>query len=269
MFRIALGVEYDGSSFHGWQRQKDKISVQETLEMAVSKVAFEPIQTVCAGRTDAGVHAISQVVHFETNAIRSPRAWVFGSNTNLSAGLGRLVRVVWAKEVPEAFDARRSATGRRYRYVIYNHGIRPSLFRKQMGWYYRKLDIQKMQEAGQYWIGEHDFSSFRAADCQSLSPVRQIVSLEVQRVGDLVLIDVMANAFLHHMVRNMVGVLKLIGAGKKESLWAKEVLEARDRRSAAMTANASGLYLMEVFYPAHFDLPVMQNSGPFFLQSES
>lgn len=250
-----MGVEYDGSAFHGWQRQSDVPNLQVTLETALSKVAQEPIHTICAGRTDAGVHATGQVVHFDTNAMRDERAWVFGSNTNLN----RALRVLWAKPVSSEFDARRSATGRRYRYVIYNHCIRPSLFRKQVGWYFRKLDILKMQEAAHYWLGEHDFSSFRAAECQSKTPIRRVESLEIRKVGDYVMIDITANAFLHHMVRNMVGVLKKIGGSERPAVLAKEILEARDRRQAFMTAEASGLYLMQVFYPGHFGLPELGN----------
>ncbi len=259
LHRIVMGVEYDGSSFHGWQKQKKVVSVQATLETAISKVAGETVETVCAGRTDRGVHAIAQVVHFDTHAQRLPYAWVAGTNTFLQ----RDIRVLWAVNASFEFDARRSATSRQYRYLIFNHLIRPGLFRKQLAWYYRKLDIQKMHEAAQYWIGEHDFSSFRAADCQSRSPIRRVSTIDIQRVGDIVTVDITANAFLHHMVRNMMGVLLQIGSGRATTQWAKQVLDAKDRRQASITAPASGLYLIDVNYPEHFGLPIglSKNSG--------
>lgn len=249
--RIALGIEYDGSQFQGWQRQATGPSVQAELESALSKVANIPIATICAGRTDTGVHASGQVVHFDSSVIRSEHAWVFGTNTELSLA----VRVRWARAVPNHFNARRSAISRRYRYVIYNHPIRPSILRQFLSWEYRKLDISRMKEASQYWLGEHDFSSFRGSQCQSRSPIRHIHSIQVLRLGDQVIIELVANAFLHHMVRNMVGVLIRIGSGRAEVSWAKGVLEARDRRAAAITAPPMGLYLVEVQYPEEFALP--------------
>jgi tRNA pseudouridine38-40 synthase len=260
--RMALGLEYDGSGFHGWQRQSALASVQETLETALSTVACHTVHTTCAGRTDTGVHACQQVVHFDTSAIRSERAWVYGSNTELTHGL----RVLWAQPVPFDFDARRSAIGRRYRYVIYNHAIRPGLLREYVSWYYRHLDAQKMFEAAQHWIGEHDFSSFRAAQCQSKSPIRDVRSIQVTRLDDKIVVDVRANAFLHHMIRNMAGVLLSIGAGLAPIEWAKEVLEAKDRRKAGLTASPKGLYLVTVEYPEHFSLPT-QGVGPWFLNA--
>lgn len=259
MHRIALGLEYDGSHFHGWQRQTQLVSVQSTLELALSGVAFEPIKTICAGRTDAGVHATEQVVHFDTLAKRDERAWVFGSNTRLPPSM----RALWAYEVPPDFSARRSATGRRYRYVIYNHPVRPGLLRSQVTWVYKKLDVQNMIGASKYWLGEHDFSSFRAAECQSRSPIRTLRSLQITREGDQVILDFSANAFLHHMVRNMVGVLIAIGTGKMPVEWARTVLMARDRRQAAMTAPPNGLYLVSVQYPKEFGLPAT-DPGPWF-----
>lgn len=258
--RIALGVEYDGSAFHGWQRQRELSSVQETLEEALSYIACHPVQTVCAGRTDKGVHASHQVVHFDTNAKRDGRAWVYGANTVLSP----FVRVLWAKSVPNDFHARRSALVRRYRYVIYNHAIRPSLLKNYVSWYYRPLDVQKMSEAAQYWIGEHDFSSFRAAQCQSKSPIRHVHAITVIRLGDRIVIDVTANAFLHHMIRNMAGVLLAIGAGLAGVEWAQTVLMAKDRRQAGLTASPQGLYLVTVRYGLHFGLPETP-VGPWFL----
>ncbi len=262
MNRFAMGVEYDGSQFHGWQRQKTVPSVQEEIEKAISIVAAEPIEITCAGRTDRGVHATAQVIHFDSTRNRLERAWVFGTNNNLN----KAIRILWCHPVSSDFNARRSATARRYQYIIYNHAIRPSLFRNQVGWYYRKLDIETMQEASQYWIGTHDFSSFRAAGCQSHSPVREVTKIQIERHSNshLITINITANAFLHHMVRNMVGVLKEIGSGKAESIWAKEVLLACDRRSAGMTASAKGLYLAEVYYPEQFKIPQFQARNVLF-----
>jgi len=251
MVRIALALEYDGSLFHGWQRQQSLASVQETLENALSKIAGETIRTVCAGRTDKGVHAALQIVHFDTSANRRKEAWSLGVNTLLP----RSMRVLWTTEVNHDFDARRSATSRSYRYVIYNDQIRPSLFRNNVSWIYKKLDEQKMADAAQYWIGELDFSSFRAANCQSHSAFRQVHAIEITRHGRQVILEFRANAFLHHMVRNMVGVLIEIGAGEKPVQWANTVLENRDRKTAGITAPASGLYLIDVQYPSIFALP--------------
>lgn len=262
MNRIALGIEYDGSRFHGWQKQENVSSIQQTLETALSQVAASPIHTICAGRTDAGVHASGQVVHFDTYRVREERNWAMGAN----ALLPDTIRVLWARCVDSEFNARRSATIRRYRYVIYNHPLRPSLLRQYVTWYYRKLDAQKMREAAQYWLGEQDFSSFRAAECQSHSPIRLVHSIQVVRIGEQIVLDFVANAFLHHMIRNMVGVLVKIGGGLKEPIWAKEVLMARDRRAADMTAPASGLYLVEVQYPERFNLPKLP-LGPWFLKT--
>jgi tRNA pseudouridine38-40 synthase len=264
MTRYALGLEYDGSQFHGWQRQNFLPSVQEALEIALSKVADSPIVTVCAGRTDTGVHATQQVVHFESEAPRSERAWVMGANTQLD----HAVRVLWAREVPESFNARRSATSRRYRYVVYNHPLRPSLIRKYVSWCYRPLDVERMIKAANHWIGEHDFSSFRAAGCQSRTAIRVMHSIRIVRIGDQVILEFVANAFLHHMVRNMVGVLLEVGMGHETPDWGLQVLQVRDRKQAGITAPATGLYLVEVQYPKHYGLPSFE-LGPWFLkQSE-
>lgn len=257
--RIALGIEYDGSQFHGWQRQAERPSIQSELEKALSQVAAQPITTVCAGRTDAGVHATGQVVHFDTTVFRPTRSWVLGVNTLTSKAL----RVLWTMEVPSHFNARRSATSRRYRYVVYNHPVRPSLQRHYVSWHYHRLDIQKMIVAAQYWIGEHDFSSFRAKGCQSYSPVRSMSAIEIVRMGDHIVIEFAANAFLHHMVRNMVGVLLKIGSGFAEPSWAKAVLASKSRLAAGVTAPPNGLYLVNVDYPEYFGLP-KHTWGPWF-----
>jgi tRNA pseudouridine38-40 synthase len=263
MNRIALGLEYDGSQFCGWQRQKNKLSVQAALENALSQVANTPISTVCAGRTDAGVHATGQVVHFDTNVVRSERAWVYGANTVLSR-LSQGVRVLWIKNVLNNFDARRSAISRRYRYIIYNHPLRPSLLRQYVTWEHMKLDVQSILEASQYWLGEHDFSSFRGSGCQSLSPIRTIHAIKFLKRNDYIIVEFMANAFLQHMVRNMIGVLLKIGRGTMGPEWAKAVLLKKDRREAGVTAQPMGLYLVEVQYPKVFAIPELP-LGPWFL----
>lgn len=262
MTRIALGVEYDGSLFHGWQKQVNASSIQETLEAALTEIACEPIQTVCAGRTDTGVHATGQIIHFDTHVIRPNKAWVLGCN----ALLPESIRVHWAVPVPTDFDARRSALARRYRYTIHNHPIRPSLLRHYLSWYYRALDVEKMREAALCFIGEHDFSAFRASGCQSRSPIRCLYDIKMARVNDQIMIELKANAFLHHMVRNMVGVLLEIGSGEKPVSWARAVLESRDRRLGGITAPATGLCLVEVQYPLKFGLPSMA-AAPWFLNS--
>jgi len=261
MIRIALGLEYDGSHFNGWQRQTTIPSIQATLESALSKVAAIPVATICAGRTDAGVHATAQVVHFDTTAVRPARAWILGTNTLLTPA----IRVLWAREVPTSFNARRSATSRRYRYVIYNHPLRPSLMRNYVSWFYENLDVNSMVKASRYWLGEHDFSSFRSSECQSKSAIRNVESIQIVRVGEQVILEFVANAFLHHMVRNMVGVLLKIGTGRAQPEWASTVLENRDRRLAGVTAPSSGLYLVDVQYPKHYGLPEIE-VGPWFLK---
>lgn len=259
--RFALGIEYDGTAFHGWQRQRQVSSVQETVENALSKVSSQAITVVAAGRTDTGVHATQQVVHFDTSAKRTERAWVMGCNTFLPSS----VRILWARPVPLDFDARRSALSRRYRYMVYNHAIRPSLFRTQLGWYYRKLDVQKMREAASYWLGEHDFSSFRASECQSKTPIRKMIEICVDGWDNTwINIEFEANAFLHHMVRNMMGVLWKIGGEEVSPDWAKTLLLAKDRRLASITAPPQGLYLVAVRYPKEFGLPSEESSASIF-----
>jgi tRNA pseudouridine38-40 synthase len=249
-YKIVLCLEYDGSQFHGWQRQSNLRTVQFVLEEALAKVANEPITVFCAGRTDAGVHATHQVIHFETQTQRPLSAWVLGTNTFLPAD----VRVFSAKEVSEDFHARFSALSRCYQYHIINQPIKPALARNYLSWEYRPLNIEWMNQAAEYFLGEQDFSSFRSAECQSNSPYRRIDHLFITREENKVIIDIQANAFLHHMVRNIAGVLIDIGAGIKPPQWAAEVIAARDRRKASVTASASGLFLVDVHYPALYSL---------------
>lgn len=251
MPRIALGIEYDGSAFAGWQRQRPRRTIQACVEEAVGRVAAEKVDVVCAGRTDAGVHALEQVAHFDTSARRAMRSWLLGANTELPED----VRVIWAREVAGEFHARYSAIARFYRYVILNRPMKSALLRRQVTWHYHSLDVERMQEAANHLIGEHDFSSFRAQGCQSKSPRRIMHFIRVRREGERVVIELAANAFLHHMVRNIAGVLMEIGSGKQESAWAKAVLDARDRRLGGVTAPPDGLYLGGVFYPERFGLP--------------
>ena len=258
--KIALGIEYDGTHYFGWQRQRDVKSVQESLEKALSVVANHPVEVQCAGRTDAGVHGTGQVVHFETNVNRKMVAWTMGANANMPKDIA----VRWAKEVPEDFHARFSATARRYRYVIFNHALRPGILNSGVSHYHGQLDEKKMHEAGQYLLGENDFTSFRATHCQSHSPWRNLMHLNVTRHGHYIVIDIKANAFVHHMVRNIAGALMLIGCGEQPIEWLSELLAAKDRTKGATTARPNGLYFIDVDYPK-FDLP-RSKLGPTFLQ---
>ena len=255
--RFALGVEYDGSDFSGWERQRDRRTVQASLEAALARVAARPVRTVCAGRTDAGVHAIGQVVHFDTEARRELQAWTLGSNTHLPDD----VTVNWAHRVTGEFHARYSARCRHYRYLIVNRRVRSALLRRRVAWEHRPLDAARMQAGAEYLLGEHDFTSFRAVGCQAKSAVRKVHGIEVGRDGDLITIEVSANAFLQHMVRNFAGVLMEVGMGKREPRWVLELLEARDRTEGGVTAPADGLYLTQVEYPAEFDLPAVSSPG--------
>ena len=249
--RIAAILEYDGSRFSGWQRQEQARTVQAVVEEALSKVADESIQVTVAGRTDAGVHAAGQVIHFDTSAARSDYSWVRGTNSNLPSE----VALLWAAPVDDGFHARFSATGRHYHYLILNRAIRPTYLAQRVTHEYRLLDVASMREAAQHLLGEHDFTSFRATECQAKSPVRELRGLDVTRHGDMIHIHAHANAFLQHMVRNIAGVLMTVGAGEHESSWVKEVLEARDRRAGGVTAAPDGLYLREIEYPETFKLP--------------
>lgn len=249
--RVALGVEYDGSGFAGWQWQSGRRTVQAELEAALSRVADRPIRVTCAGRTDAGVHATAQVVHFDTEVHRKSYSWVMGSNANLSEDC----RVIWAREVEDSFHARASAIARHYRYVILNRGMASAFQRRQVSCMPRPMSIEAMREGAQWLIGEHDFSSFRAQGCQSKSPRRFMHFIHVSRVEERVVIDICANAFLHHMVRNIVGVLTAIGSGKHTPEWAGEVLDARNRSMGGVTAPPDGLYFAGIHYPEAFSLP--------------
>ncbi|MEG0861502.1 MAG: tRNA pseudouridine(38-40) synthase TruA [Pseudomonas sp.] len=260
-FRIALGVEYKGSRYRGWQRQADGVpSVQQTLEEALSKVADSPVTLLCAGRTDAGVHACGQVVHFDTQVVRSMKAWTMGANINLPHDIS----VAWAKEMPANFHARFKAIARRYRYVIYNDQIRPAHMGQEVTWNHRPLDVERMALAAEYLVGTHDFSAFRAGQCQAKSPIKNIHHLRVTRHGKMIVLDIRASAFLHHMVRNIAGVLMTIGAGERPVEWARDVLESRERRTGGVTAHPFGLYLVQVEYHDEFALPE-RYIGPHFL----
>ena len=263
MPRFAASVQYDGASFHGWQSLKTGLpTIQEAVEKALSKVANHPVSVVCAGRTDAGVHGCHQVIHFDSDSIRSERGWAYGANANLPDE----VSINWVKPMTDDFHARFSAQWRRYRYVILNMPIRPAHLHKGVTWNFRPLDEERMKEAAQYLLGEHDFTSYRAVQCQAKNPVRTITRLDVSRHGSLIVLDIQANAFLHHMVRNIAGVLMAVGCGKQEPAWAKTVLEAKDRAQGGVTASPCGLYFVDVGYPEEFELPKAQ-ANPFFVSA--
>ncbi len=251
MSRYAAGVEYLGTAFSGWQALKGLRTVQATLEAALSRVADHPVTIVAAGRTDAGVHALQQVIHFDTDARRSDYAWLLGTNTNLSQDLN----LRWIQPVADAFHARYKAVARGYRYVIQNHRARSALLFNRAAWWPQPLDAEAMHAAAQCLIGEHDFSAFRDSQCQSPTAMRRLISIDVQRRGDFVVLDVCGNAFLHHMVRNLTGTLAEVGLGRQPPSWVAEVLASRDRKQAGMTAPAAGLYFVGPQYPAEFALP--------------
>jgi len=248
--RFACAVEYDGSDFCGWQRQDHARSVQADVEAALSKVADHPVLTSCAGRTDAGVHATWQIVHFETHAWRSERSWLLGTNSNLPAD----VRLLSITPVASGFHARFSALARRYRYVILNRPVASALLRQRVTWTRHRLDETRVSAAADYLVGEHDFSSFRAVACQAKSPVRTVYRLDVARRGNYLYLDIEANAFLHHMVRNIAGVLMTVGRGERDPDWVGDVLRKRDRTQGGVTAPAAGLYLVGVRYPQEFGI---------------
>ncbi len=261
MARWALGLQYTGTQYIGWQSQPGQpASIQQQLETALSFVANHAVTVTCAGRTDAGVHALEQVVHFDSSVERPARAWILGTNTRLPADIS----VQWAQPVADSFHARFKATYRRYQYIIYNAPQRPAVYFDNLTWYLAPLALAPMQQAAEYFLGEHDFNALRSSQCQARHAVRTLQQLQVKQLGRLFIIEVQANAFLHHMVRNIAGVLLAVGCGKQPSAWAQRVLQSRDRRQAGVTAPASGLYLTEVGYPEVYLLP-KQESNPFFL----
>jgi tRNA pseudouridine38-40 synthase len=249
--RVAAIVEYDGTDFSGWQSQAHSVSVQDAVQDAVSFVAGHPVVTICAGRTDAGVHATGQVIHFDTVAVRTPRAWVLGVNTKLPPAIA----LQWAGEVAAGFHARHAAIRRIYRYIILNRSARSALQRTRTAWIHRSLDAGAMHSAAQVLVGEHDFSAFRSIECQSKTPVRKVERIEVQRTGDTVWVEIEANAYLHHMVRNIVGTLLDVQREPDPKAAMARILAGGERREAGVTAPAAGLYLWRVEYPALFGIP--------------
>ncbi len=255
--RIALSLEYDGSGYAGWQSQPHGNTVQDQLEQALSAIAGMPIRCNCAGRTDAGVHALGQVVHFDSPVQRPMTAWTRGVNAHLPADIA----VVWATPVSDAFHARFSAESRRYRYVLLNRPVRPALAHGRAGWYHARLCVDAMAEASHILLGEHDFSAFRSSECQAKSPIKTMRGVLVARQGDTILFDFSANAFLHHMVRNLVAALIEVGKGRADAQWLAGLLKARDRRLSPGTFDAAGLYFIGPSYPAHL-LSIPEPSTP-------
>ncbi len=255
--RIALGVEYDGGGYNGWQSQPDMPNVQDALQMALSGIAGENIAILAAGRTDTGVHALEQVVHFDANVDRPLTAWVRGTN----ALLPKDVAVLWAHEVPDEFHARFSARARSYQYVLVNRPSRSAVHHGKVGWFHASLDVEKMRDAARYLLGEHDFTSFRSSECQAKTPVKNLAQLDIRQQGDAILFELTADAFLHHMVRNIVGCLVYVGKGKYPPQWMREVLEGRDRKLAAPTFAPGGLYLRRISYEPKWGLPQQPESN--------
>lgn len=251
MRRVALGLEYDGSAFCGWQTQPGGCAVQDSLEQALAVIHGSPLRTITAGRTDAGVHASGQVVHADVLRQRPESAWVRGVNAHLPAGIS----VLWAREVEEGFDARRSALERRYRYLLLNRAVRPALLAGKVGWVHGDLDLEGMAQAARHLLGSHDFSAFRAAECQAKSPVRELRAATVAGQREYVVFEFRANAFLHHQVRNMVGALVWVGLGRRPPEWVADLLASRDRSQGAATFAPDGLYLAGVKYDPRWGLP--------------
>lgn len=253
--KIVIGVAYDGTAYSGWQRQANtRETIQEKLEFAIACVANQDVTLFCAGRTDAGVHATGQIAHFDTAVERSERSWILGINSNLTAA----INVRFAHAVDSSFHARYSAISRSYSYIIENSRMSPlATSRLHASWIYKPLAVELMRQAAEYLIGEHDFTSFRGSKCQAKSPIKTIHKLDVVRHGNYVVIQVCADAFLHHMVRNIAGVLIEIGAGEQPVKWCEQVLNCKDRTRAAVTAKANGLYLTNVSYPEQYDIPVL------------
>jgi tRNA pseudouridine38-40 synthase len=260
--RIALGLEYDGASFCGWQTQPGGCGVQDHLQGALSQFAAQPVEVTAAGRTDAGVHATAQVVHFDAGVDRESNAWVRGTNTYLPAS----ARVLWARPVSDEFHARYSALSRTYVYLLLNDAVAPAILAGKVGWFHRPLDAAAMREAARALVGEHDFSAFRDAQCQAKSPVRDLKEVTIEREGDLIRFTFRANAYLHHMIRNIVGSLVYVGAGRQERAWIAELLASGDRRLAAPTFAPDGLYLAGVEYDPAFELPAFRSPPCLALQ---
>lgn len=259
--RIALGVEYEGTNYAGFQRQSTLKTVQGELERALSIIADEKIQLQCAGRTDAGVNATGQVIHFDVTKERPDRGWIMGTNGNLPDDIA----ITWAKHVDDSFHARFSARARRYRYIIQNTLHRPGILSKGVSIYQGNFDIEAMQEAANYIIGEHDFSSFRASEDESFSSNRCVHFVKISRHGQFIVFDIAANAFLMHMVRNIVGSLLLVGNHSKDVAWFEDMFDSKDRNNAGPTAKPYGLYLVDVSYPSEFNLPKREYIGPIWM----
>lgn len=249
--RLALGISYNGQAYQGWQSQLSGLTVQDKLEAALGRFTDSRVSTLCSGRTDAGVHALMQVVHFDTEATREPVSWVRGTNANLP----RDIAVQWAQVVPDAFHCRASAISRRYAYILLESPVRPSIDAGRTGWSFRPLDMETMQQAVRHLLGEHDFSSFRASACQALSPVKNLQRIDITRRGAYWRFEFEANAFLHHMIRNIMGCLVTVGQGKYPPEWMNQVLAARNRDVAAPTFSPDGLYFLGPRYEAHWGLP--------------
>lgn len=260
--RIALGIEYDGAGFCGWQIQPGAPSVQSVVERALGEIVGQAVRVICAGRTDTGVHAIGQVVHFDVAVERTEQAWVRGGNAHLPPS----VTIRWARQVSDDFHARFSAEGRRYRYLLLNRRERPGILAGKVGWCHQPLDEGAMRQAGEHLLGQHDFSSFRAAQCQAKSPVKTLKTLSIYRQGDCWQFDFHADAFLHHMVRNIIGSLVYVGMGRQPANWLAELLAAKDRRLAAPTFSPAGLYLTGVDYAPRWELPTGTGNIAFSLR---
>jgi len=256
--RYAIGVEYDGSQFLGWQIQRQEPTVQGCVETAVASVADHEARVTCSGRTDTGVHALCQVAHFDSGVVRSERSWILGLNSNLPPGIS----ILWIRQVDDSFHARFSAFSRSYRYRIMNRWIRPALDANRMSWCRTPLDADKMHEAAQALLGEHDFTSYRARACQARHAVREVQQISVRRTADVVSLDITANGFLYHMVRNIAGSLLQVGLGERKADWVKEVLEKMDRTAAAPTAPPEGLYFLGARYPDTYGLPNEAHAFP-------
>lgn len=250
--RIALGVEYDGTAYYGFQHQDDRPSVQASLTQAVSLIADQPVSIICAGRTDRGVHASGQVVHFDTDADRPLTAWVLGVNTHLPPDIS----IKWAHQVPDDFHARFKAISRRYQYRLYNARTRSALLSRYATWFPIKLDATLMHESAQYLVGTHDFSAFRASECQAKSPIKTIEWANVTQEGDIITLDIKADAFLHHMVRNIMGTLIRISVDKRSVSCMADIVKSCDRAQAGFKAEPQGLILIEICYPSHYNLPM-------------